>query len=91
VTAGRVFLAELDRLTAVGESFAFETTFSGRSYAARFQKWKSAGYRIEVAYLKIDSPQIALKRIAARVKQDGHDVRRDDVLEAFRPQLDKLQ
>jgi len=37
----------------------------------RFQKWKSAGYRIEVAYLKIDSPQIALKRIAARVKQGG--------------------
>jgi predicted ABC-type ATPase len=83
VTAGRVFLAELDRLTAAGESFAFETTFSGRSYASRITKWKSAGYRIEIAYLKIDSPQIALKRIAARVKQGGHDVPRDDVLRRF--------
>jgi hypothetical protein len=52
----------------------FETTFSGRAYATRLAKWKLAGYRIEIAYLKIDSPQIALKRIAARVKQGGHDV-----------------
>jgi len=68
VTAGRVFLAEIDRLAAAGASFAFETTFSGRSYAARLAKWKSSGYRVEIAYLKIDSPQIALKRIASRVK-----------------------
>jgi predicted ABC-type ATPase len=33
--------------------------------------------------LKIDSPQIALKRIAAWVKQGGHDVPRDDVLRRF--------
>lgn len=83
VTAGRVFLAELDRLRTAGQSFAFETTFSGRSYASRITKWKSAGYRIEMVYLKIDSPQIALKRIAARVKQGGHDVPRDDVLRRF--------
>jgi predicted ABC-type ATPase len=83
VTAGRVFLAELVRLAADGESFAFETTFSGRSYSARIVKWKSAGYRIEIAYLKIDSPEIGLKRIAARVKQGGHDVSRDDVLRRF--------
>lgn len=83
VTAGRVFLAEIDRLAAAGASFAFETTLSGRSYATRLAKWKLAGYRIEIAYLKIDSPQIALKRIASRVKQGGHDVPRDIVLRRF--------
>jgi predicted ABC-type ATPase len=83
VTAGRVFLAEIDRLVVAEENFAFETTFSGRSYAARLAKWKLAGYRIEIAYLKIDSPQIALKRIASRVKQGGHGVPRDVVLRRF--------
>ena len=83
VTAGRVFLAEIDRLAAAGASFAFETTLSGRAYAARLAKWKLGGYRIEIAYLKIDSPQIALKRIAARVKQGGHGVPRDVVLRRF--------
>jgi predicted ABC-type ATPase len=43
----------------------------------------AAGYRVEIVYLKIDSPQLALKRIAARVKQGGHDVPREDVLRRF--------
>ena len=83
VAAGRVFLRELDRLASAAESFAFETTFSGRSYAARLHKWKVAGYRLEIVYLRIDSPEIALKRIAARVKQGGHDVPREAVLRRF--------
>jgi predicted ABC-type ATPase len=83
VTAGRVFLEEIDRLAAAAANFAFETTFSGRAYATRLAKWKLAGYRIEMAYLKIDSPQIALKRIASRVKQGGHAVPRDVVLRRF--------
>jgi predicted ABC-type ATPase len=34
-------------------------------------------------YLKIDFPQIALKRIAARVKEGGHGIPRDVVLRRF--------
>ena len=83
VTSGRVFLAEIDRLAAGGAIFAFETTFSGRAYAARLAKWKLAGYRIEIVYLKIDSPQIGLKRIASRVKEGGHGIPRDVVLRRF--------
>jgi predicted ABC-type ATPase len=83
VVAARVFLAELDRLAAARTSFAFETTLSGRAYARRLAKWKAYGYRIEIAYLKIDSPQIGLKRIAARVKQGGHDIPRVAALRRF--------
>jgi predicted ABC-type ATPase len=83
LTAGRVFLAELDRLARSRTSFAFETTLSGQLYAGRFVKWKAAGYRVEIVYLRISSPELALKRIAARVKQGGHDVPRDDVVRRF--------
>lgn len=83
VAAGRVFLAELDRLARLRMSFAFETTLSGRAYVSRLRKWKAAGYRVEIVYLRIDSPQLALRRIAARVKQGGHDVPREDVLRRF--------
>ena len=83
MTSGRVFLAEIDRLAAAWSSFAFETTFSGRAYATRLEKWKLAGYRIEIVYLKIDSPQIGLKRIASRVKEGGHGIPRDVVLRRF--------
>jgi predicted ABC-type ATPase len=83
VTAGRVFLAELDRLARARTRFAFESTLSGRVYAERLRKWRANGYRIEIAYLKIDSPELALKRIAARVRQGGHDVPREDVVRRF--------
>lgn len=84
IAAGRVFLSELDRLTRARESFAFESTLSGIGYAARLRNMKRAGYRIEIAYLKIGSPQLALRRISARVKQGGHNVPRADVLRRFK-------
>lgn len=38
---------------------------------------------IEIAYLRLASPQLALSRIAARVRQGGHDVPRADVVRRF--------
>src|SRR5207237_3575986 len=52
VTAGRVFLAEIDGLAAAGSHFAFETTFSGRDYAARLERCASAGFRIGIVWLQ---------------------------------------
>jgi predicted ABC-type ATPase len=60
--------------------FAFESTLSGLRYAKRMQDWKAQGYSIEIAYLRLASPQLALSRVAARVKQGGHNVSRYDVL-----------
>jgi predicted ABC-type ATPase len=76
-------LKELDRLAKAGESFAFETTPSGLAYAKRLERWKKAGYRIQIVFLRLDSPDLALKRIASRVKEGGHDVPREDVLRRF--------
>ncbi len=81
--AGRLFLAELDRLAKLKHNFAFETTLSGQVYLSRFKRWKAAGYRIEILFLRLSSPQIALRRIAARVRQGGHDVPTADVFRRF--------
>ena len=83
VAAGKLLLRELDRLARARESFAFESTLSGLMYASRLKKCKAAGYRIEIVYLKLDSPHLALRRIAARVRQGGHNVPREDVLRRF--------
>jgi predicted ABC-type ATPase len=83
VAAGRIFLNELERLAKSKSDFAFESTLSGRSYLRLLTRWKAAGYRVRIVYLRISSPQIALRRIAARVKQGGHNVPRRDVLRRF--------
>ncbi|MCX6982817.1 MAG: Zeta toxin family protein [Verrucomicrobia bacterium] len=84
LAAGRLFLAELDRLARVRVSFSFETTLSGLGHLARLKRWKASGYRIEILFLRLSSPTLALRRVAARVRQGGHHVPRADVLRRFR-------
>ena len=78
-----LFLLELDRLASSQDDFAFESTLSGLTYLNRLKALESGGRRIEIVYLRISSPQLALRRIAARVKQGGHNVPRRDVLRRF--------
>ncbi|MCC7501259.1 MAG: AAA family ATPase [Flavobacteriales bacterium] len=83
VAAARIFLVELDRLAGERADFAFETTLSGRGYMERLQRWKAAGYRVEIVFLKLPNVQLALKRVALRVKQGGHHVPDADVRRRF--------
>lgn len=83
LSAGRLFLGELDRLARSRQDFAFESTLSGLTYLSRIRRWKMAGYRIEIVFLRLASVRLALRRIATRVKQGGHDVPRADVLRRF--------
>ncbi|MBI4473110.1 MAG: Zeta toxin family protein [Acidobacteria bacterium] len=84
IAAGRVLLREIDRLAGAGVDFAFEKTLSGLSYLPRLKRWKERGYRIEIIYLNLPSPEIALRRIAFRVQQGGHDIPAVDVIRRFR-------
>lgn len=84
IAAGRMVLREIDRLAQDKANFAFETTLSGLTYLCRMSDWKESGYRIEIVYLRLDSIDLAMHRIAARVRQGGHDVARRDVIRRFK-------
>lgn len=84
LSAGRLFLAELDRLARARVSFSFETTLSGLTHLVRLRRWKAAGYQIEILFLRLNSPALALRRVAVRVRQGGHDVPPADVLRRFK-------
>ena len=72
--AGRLMLVEIARRVRAGESFAFETTLSGKSYARLIPQWKAAGYHVKMIFLSLPSVDLAIARVAARVAQGGHDV-----------------
>jgi predicted ABC-type ATPase len=84
LAAGRLMLRELNRLAEAKAEFAFESTLSGLHYAKRIEEWKTKGYVIEIIYIRLASPQLALSRIANRVKQGGHDIPRADVIRRFK-------
>lgn len=82
--AGRLLLAEVDRLTKEKEPFALESTLSGMTYVQRLKNIRKAGFLVEMVFLKLDSPELAIKRVAHRVKQGGHNVPPEDVRRRYK-------
>lgn len=74
VRAGRVMLAEIEACAARGESFAFETTLSGRAYLRHIKAWQKSGYHVALYFLSLPSVELAIARVAERVGQGGHHV-----------------
>ena len=67
-------LREIDNCVKHRESFAFETTLSGLGYLARIREWRSMGYKISLYFLALPSPETAILRVAAHVRQGGHNI-----------------
>ena len=72
--AGRIMLTEIARLAHKGQTFAFETTLSGRGYARLIPKWQNAGYRVSLIFLQLPSPEMAIARVQGRVRKGGHAI-----------------
>lgn len=83
VRAARLMLMEMARHFAARESFAFETTLAGRGHLQHIRAWQAAGYRIKLIFLRLDSPETAIARVAQRVRQGGHSVPDDTVRRRF--------
>lgn len=72
--AGRLMLEEIHQYTRKNESFAFETTLSGRSYAGYMPRWQSDGYLVKLFFLRLESPELAIARVRQRVREGGHNI-----------------
>lgn len=81
--AGRIMLEEIDAHAAAGRSFAFETTLAGHTYVRRIERWRADGYTVELIFLSLPSAEEAIRRVAMRVAQGGHDVPADVIRRRF--------
>lgn len=77
--AGRLMLQMLDERVKAGDSFAFETTLSGRGYARMIRTWQAQGYEVKLVFLSLPSAEVAISRVNRRVREGGHRVP-DDVI-----------
>lgn len=84
-------LQELDRCAAAGESFAFETTLSGRNYLRRIAEWRRQGYRASLFFLWLPDAETATARVAERVRQGGHDIPEPTIRRRFAAGWDNFQ
>ncbi|MCK9215798.1 MAG: zeta toxin family protein [Rhodoferax sp.] len=74
IQAGRLMLEAIAQHVAMRESFAFETTLSGRGYVRQIPQWQQLGYHVKLFFLSLPSADLAVQRVAERVRQGGHDI-----------------
>jgi predicted ABC-type ATPase len=89
--AGRLVLEEIRRRVRAAESFAFETTLSGRHYAQLIPLWRNEGYHVKLIFLSLPTADLAIARVASRVAQGGHGVPEDIVRRRFDTGLRNLR
>ena len=83
IRAGRMMLEMINACVDRGESFAFETTLSGRGYARMIPCWQAQGYWVTLVFLRVLSPEVVIERVRQRVAEGGHDISEDVIRRRF--------
>src|SRR5262249_27478103 len=74
----------LHDLAARQESFAFETTLAVRSFGGWLAELRRAGEVVCPVYFWVESADVAVARVAQRVRQGGHHVPEAAVRQRYR-------
>ncbi len=77
--AGRVLIGEVKSMIAQSDSFAFESTLSGRTWLAVLNDAIDQGYQVTIYFLYLDSVRKNLQRIKRRVQLGGHPIPTDAI------------
>jgi predicted ABC-type ATPase len=72
--AGRVMLGRIRELIDSESDFAFESTLASRSFAPLLRECLGLSYEVHLLYVWLRSPELAVRRVEARVKSGGHSV-----------------
>jgi predicted ABC-type ATPase len=83
IRAGRIMMEQIRSLTAQRRDFGFETTLSGKTYIKLFKELKEKGYHIHLFFLWVGKANLAIERIADRVRKGGHSIPENVVRRRF--------
>ena len=91
LAAGRVMLARMHQLTLARTAFSFETTCAGRGHAALIRRCQQSGYRVTLLYFWLPSADLAVARVAQRVRDGGHNIPPEIIRRRFAAGLRNLR
>jgi predicted ABC-type ATPase len=74
VAAGRRALATSAEALVEGADVAVETTLAGHAHLRLVERARARGYEVRLVFLYLASPELALLRVAGRVRMGGHDI-----------------
>ncbi|MGN0189365.1 MAG: zeta toxin family protein [Candidatus Cryptobacteroides sp.] len=84
VQASRLMLMKIRYLFARKEDFGIETTLATRSLLKMITLAQAEGYYVTVLYFWLNSPDLAVKRVKARVAAGGHNIPEETIRRRYR-------
>ena len=72
------------------KDYRFETTLGGRSITRLLQEAARAGHRLHIWFCGLESPDLHLRRVRARVARGGHDIPEEKIRERWNSSRENL-
>jgi predicted ABC-type ATPase len=88
--AGRLAIDRIKSLLQQKQSFAVETTLSGRFHLDMVRNAKSGGWNVGIVYIGLKTPTIAIERVRLRKLTGGHNVPPEDIRRRYHRSLVNL-
>lgn len=79
IEASRLMLKRIKYLAENGKNFAFETTLASRTFFPWLKRLKQQHYEFTLIYFWLPNAELAVERVAERVRSGGHSVPEDTV------------
>lgn len=83
IEAARIFSKRLNESIENGESLIVESTLSGLSLKKFLLKARRKNFDVSIFFVSLDSAELCVQRVSARVAKGGHHVPSEDVRRRF--------
>lgn len=88
--AGRLMLEQINENIRKGETFAFETTLSARSYRETILLAEAMKYHVTLIFFWLESAEMAIERVKKRVEEGGHNIEIDVIRRRYKRGVQNL-
>ena len=88
IQASRYMLLKIRYLLKRDQDFAIETTLATRTLLKTVRMAQDAGYTVTLLYFWLNSPELAIERVRARVEAGGHDIPEETIRRRYKVGID---
>ncbi|MBO5471587.1 MAG: zeta toxin family protein [Bacteroidales bacterium] len=88
IQASRYMIMKIRYLLKRQQDFGIETTLATRTLLKTIRIAQEAGYTVTLLYFWLNSPELAVERVAARVGTGGHDIPEETIRRRYRVGID---
>ena len=88
IQASRYMITKIRYLLKKQKDFAVETTLATRTLLKTVRMAQNAGYTVTLLYFWLNSPELAIERVRARVEAGGHDIPEETIRRRYQVGID---